>query len=282
MSDHSAAVARELGVSVEQVGATRELLDGGATVPFIARYRKEATGSLDEVQVTAVRDRVAQLVELDKRRAAILASLSERGLLDEALERSVNAAVSLTILEDIYLPHRPKRRTRAMAARELGLEPLAQALLAQTGARIDIDPYVDPGKGIADRDAALAGARDIIAEDVSEDAAVRQELRELFARKATLASSVVKKKETEASKFRDWFDWSEPLARAPSHRVLAILRGTRRRIPPGPGPARRGRCPGPAAATAFCVAVGSPPSRWTRRSWTRTTVCSCPASSARR
>ncbi len=226
MSDHASAVARELGVTVQQVQATSELLAGGATVPFIARYRKEATGSLDEVLVAAVRDRMAQLAELDKRRDTILASLSERGLLDDELRRRVAGAETLPALEDIYLPHRPKRRTRAMAAREQGLEPLAKALLAQTGERIDVGVFVDSERGVADGDAALAGARDIIAEDVSEDPEVRRELRQLFAHRALLASTVVKKKEAEAAKFRDYFEWSEPLSRAPSHRILAILRGS--------------------------------------------------------
>jgi uncharacterized protein len=217
-SDHASVVARELGASVQQVEATAGLLANGATVPFIARYRKEATGSLDEVAVAAVRDRMAQLAELDKRRDAILASLSERGLLDDDLRRRIAGADTVSGLEDVYLPYRPKRRTRAMAAREAGLGPLAKALLGQTGRRIDLTAFEDG-------DAALAGARDIIAEDVSEDAEVRLELRTLFARRALLVSTVVKKREAEAAKFRDYFAWSEPLARAPSHRVLAILRG---------------------------------------------------------
>lgn len=216
--DHAALVARELGVEAGRVRAAARLLDEGATVPFIARYRKEATGSLDEVALTTVRDRMAQLAELDKRRVTILASLDERGLLDEALRAKIDAASSATVLEDLYLPYRPKRRTRATAAREAGYEPLARALMAQTGAHIDLS-------GHADRDAALEGARDIVAEEVSEDADVRRELRRLFAERAVLSSSVVEKKRADAGKFRDWFDWSEPLARAPSHRVLAILRG---------------------------------------------------------
>jgi uncharacterized protein len=226
VSDHSSLVALELGVTAQQVDAVSELLAGGATVPFIARYRKEVTGSLDEVAVAAVRDRMAQLAELDKRRDSILASLSERGLLDHALRSRVMEAETLPALEDVYLPHRPKRRTRAMVARERGLEPLAEALLGQTGAPIQAASYVDPGRGVEDQDAALAGARDIIAEDVSEDPEVRSELRRLFAEKAILASKVVKKKKDEAGKFRDYFEWSEPLSRAPSHRILALLRGS--------------------------------------------------------
>jgi protein Tex len=217
--EHAAAVAREIGANVQQVRATAELLANGATVPFIARYRKEATGSLDELAVATIRDRMTQLAELDKRRDAITASLAERDLLDDELRDRIAGAETLTTLEDIYLPYRPGRRTRAMAAREAGLEPLARILLTQTGARLDLSTFDDA-------DAALAGARDIIAEDVSEDAKVRQELRTLFAQRALLTSTVVKKKEAEAAKFRDWFAWSEPLSRAPSHRILAILRGS--------------------------------------------------------
>ncbi|NJD18397.1 MAG: RNA-binding transcriptional accessory protein [Gemmatimonadetes bacterium] len=207
-----------MGVGVQQVRATAALVADGATVPFIARYRKEATGSLDELQITAIRDRMAELAELDRRRASILTSLDEQGIHDQELRRRIAAADSFTVLEDLYLPYRPKRRTRGMMAREAGLEPLARTLLAQTGQRIDLAEYDDP-------EAALAGARDIIAEDVSEDAQIRGELRTLFAQRAVLSSSVVKNKEEEGDKFRDWFEWSEPLSRAPSHRVLAILRG---------------------------------------------------------
>jgi uncharacterized protein len=226
VSHHASMVAQELGVNVQQVQATSELLAGGATVPFISRYRKEVTGSLDEVAVAAIRDRMAQLAELDKRRDSILASLSERGLLDEELKGRVLGAENLPALEDVYLPHRPKRRTRGMMAREQGLEPLAKALFPQTGERIDFAAFVDPERGVEDRDAALAGARDIIAEDVAEDPETRRELRQLFTQRALLVSTVIKKKEAEAAKYRDYFEWSEPLSRAPSHRILAILRGS--------------------------------------------------------
>ncbi|MCZ6574513.1 MAG: Tex family protein [Planctomycetota bacterium] len=225
MTDNVSLVARELGIRAEQVRATADLLAGGATVPFIARYRKEATGSLDEVAIPAIRDRLSQLAELDKRRATILASLRERELLTDELAGRVARATTLAELEDIYLPFRPKRQTRALVARERGLEPLAQALLEQTGARIDVAAYIDPERGVGDREQALAGARDILAEQVSEDGDVRAELRRLFAREAKLTSAVVKKKRDEAAKFRDYFDWSEPLRRAPSHRILALLRG---------------------------------------------------------
>ena len=226
MSDHSSLVAAELGASIQQVRATWDLLDGGATVPFIARYRKEATGSLDEVAVAAVRDRMSQLAELDRRRDAIIAALSERDILDDALRHRIVSAETLPALENVYLPHRPKRRTRGTVARERGLEPLAEALLAQSGAPIDVSSFVGPERDVEDRDAALAGARDIIAEEVSEDPDVRRDLRRLFAERALLVSTVVKKKQAEAAKFRDYFAWSEPLVRAPSHRILAVLRGS--------------------------------------------------------
>ncbi len=226
MSDHTTQVARELNLGTDQVRAVAGLLAGGATIPFIARYRKEATGSLDEVAVAAVRDRVAQLEEIDKRRATIVESLRERGLLSGELSARLAAATSLAVLEDIYLPLRPKRRTRATVARERGLEPLADLLWAQSGGPIDVSRYVDPATGVEDGDQALAGARDILAERVSEDPRVRSELRDLFTRRAVLTSKVVKKKRDDASKFRDYFEWSQPLGRTPSHRILAVLRGS--------------------------------------------------------
>jgi uncharacterized protein len=226
MKPHVIPIARELNLRPEQVRATAELLDGGATMPFIARYRKEATGSLDEVAITAIRDRLTQLAELDKRRETILGSLRERELLTPALADQLAGATTLAGLEDLYLPFRPKRKTRGLAAREKGLEPLADALWAQTGSRVEIMPFIDPARGVADREEALAGARDILAERTSEDAGARAELRRLFEREALLESAVVKKKQAEAAKFRDYFDWSEPLPRAPSHRLLAMLRGS--------------------------------------------------------
>lgn len=220
--------AQELNITPAQTQAVASLLAEGGTVPFIARYRKEAHGSLDEVAILAIRDRLAQLKDLDERRAAILKSLTERQLLTPELEAQVLAAPSLAVLEDVYLPHRPKRRTRAMMAREKGLEPLALAILAQEP---DCDPpvlaaaYVDAEKGVQDVEQALAGARDIIAETANEDAALRSRLRELFAAKAMLAAKVISGQEEAGAKFRDYFDWSEPALAAPSHRVLAMRRG---------------------------------------------------------
>jgi uncharacterized protein len=227
---HIVRIARELCIKTLQVRATAHLLEGGATVPFIARYRKEATGSLDEVIVTAVRNRMGQLQELDKRRDAILKSLDERELLTAELEGKVLGAESLALLEDIYLPYRPKRRTRATLAKEKGLEPLAEALFEQAGQtdpREEAASYVDSEKGVEKVEDALAGARDIIAEWINEDPEARRKLRALYTRKAVFRTATIAGKETAGSKFRDYFDWQEPVAAAPSHRVLAMFRGER-------------------------------------------------------
>ncbi|HSV93887.1 MAG TPA: Tex family protein, partial [Desulfobacterales bacterium] len=224
---HVTAIARELSLQEDQVAAVASLLAAEATVPFIARYRKEATGSLDEVAVTAVRDRLQQLAELDLRRVAVLKSLEQHGHLTEELRQRVEAVESLAALEDLYLPYRPKRRTRAMIAREKGLEPLARLLLEQAGT----DPttaaqgYVNPEAGVPAAEDALAGARDIIAEIVNEDATARSLLREFFGRKAVIASRVAAGAEATGAKYRDYFEWQEPAASAPSHRILAIRRG---------------------------------------------------------
>ena len=234
---HIERVAAELGLKQSQVDAVAELVGGGATVPFIARYRKEATGSLDEVAVAAVRDRLEALAELDKRREAVLSSLTERGLLTAELQTAIDSAPSLAELEDIYLPYRPKRRTRAMIAIEKGLEPLALKILDQG----NIDPaaeakaFVDPEKGVESVEDALAGARDIIAERVSEHGVVRADMRGLFAERGLIRSQASKaakspkdkEQEVEAAKFRDWFDWEEKARTAAGHRILAMLRGER-------------------------------------------------------
>ncbi|MUM77334.1 S1 RNA-binding domain-containing protein [Pseudodesulfovibrio sp. F-1] len=237
-ADHVRLIADQLTVSAGQVAAVARLLAEGGTVPFIARYRKEATGSLDEVAVALVRDRLAELAALDKRREAILASLAERDLLTHALRREIEAATDKARLEDIYLPHRPKRRTRGTMARERGLAPLADALLS----RPDMDPVAEarrfvtpsgatadtaPEKFVTDADAALAGARDIIAERVSESAEARRTMRDLFLRRGRFVSRVVKGREEAGATYRDWFDWDESLSSIPSHRALAMFRGER-------------------------------------------------------
>ncbi|MHB8882039.1 MAG: Tex family protein [Thermodesulfovibrionales bacterium] len=224
---HRALIAAELNIRPQQVLAAVSLLDEGATVPFISRYRKEATGSLDEVMVTAIRDRLSQLRELDKRREAVLSSLEERGLLTDELKAKVLSAGSMVVLEDIYLPFKPKRRTRATIAREKGLEPLAVRIFGQE----EFDPaaeavlYLDAEKGVGSAEDALAGARDIIAEWVNEDQKARETMRGLFTEKGMLRSKVITGKEEAGAKYRDYFAWEEPVSRAPSHRVLAIRRG---------------------------------------------------------
>ena len=224
---HVLKIAAELGLASRQVQAAAELIAEGGTVPFIARYRKEVTGSLDEVQITAIRDRLEQLAEMDKRREAILKSLQERELLTEELQEKILAAETLSVLEDIYLPFRPKRRTRATVARERGLEPLAHILFAQEekDPLTEAVPFIDPEKSISSAEEALAGARDIIAEWVSEDQAARAALRDLFASRGVFRSKVITGKEAEGSKYRDYFAWEEPVPQAPSHRILAMRRG---------------------------------------------------------
>lgn len=232
MTNHYKKIAAELSITEKQVSTTAALLDEGATVPFISRYRKEMTGSLDEVQVAAIRDRVLQLRELDKRREAILKSLTEMGKLMPELEKQVNEAETMVALEDIYLPYRPKRKTRATAAREKGLQPLADLLLAQS--RVDPEEeatkFIDEEKGVSSAEEALAGARDIIAEHVSENAETRAKMRQLFLNKGTFQSKVIAGKEEAGIKYKDYFDWSEPVKTAPSHRVLAMRRGEKEEI----------------------------------------------------
>lgn len=227
MSHHSKIIATELGVAEKQVVATIELLDAGATVPFISRYRKEVTGSLDEVQVAAVRDRFQQLRELDKRREAILKALTALDKLSPELERQINEASDITTIEDIYLPYKPKRKTRASEARKKGLEPLALTLLEQGKGDPDSEAqaFLNEELGVNSTEEALAGARDIIAEIVNEHVEVRTSMRQYFQQKSSFKSSVMKGKEEEGIKYKDYFDWEEPLKAAPSHRVLAMRRG---------------------------------------------------------
>ena len=216
-----AKIASTLGIHENQVRKTVELLDEGATIPFISRYRKEATGSLDEVQVAQIRDLRDQFVELEKRREAILKSLKELDKLSPELEKAVRGAQTLAKLEDIYLPYKPKRKTRAMAAREKGLQPLANKLFEQRM----LDPEVLAAEFLEDPEEALAGARDILAEEMMETAEAREEARHLFSRKTTVKSTVAKGKQEAGIKYKDYFDWSESLAQAPSHRILALFRG---------------------------------------------------------
>lgn len=228
LDQHIHLLAEELHVAPRQVLATARLLEEGATIPFIARYRKEATGSLDETVVAAIRDRLAQLEALDKRRSAILKSLEEQGKLTIDLKGQVLAASTPAALEDLYLPFRPKRRTRASIAREKGLEPLATLLFAQEPG---VDPvaeaarFVDGSKGVGSAEDALAGASDIMAEWINENADARSRLRVLFQDRGIIRSRVVPGKEEQALQYRDYHLWDEPLKTAPSHRILAVRRG---------------------------------------------------------
>lgn len=225
--DHIEKISSELKISASSVKATMDLFADGCTIPFIARYRKEATGTLDEVAIGAIRDRLAQLQELDKRREAILESLTERNLLTDELSKKVCQAATLTDLEDVYLPYRPKRKTRASAAREKGLEPLARKLFYYDSKdpQTDAVAFINAEKGVETADDALSGARDIVAEWISEDETCRKEMRKLWAKRSSISSLLVKGKEEAGAKFKDYFDWSESAAAAPSHRILAMLRG---------------------------------------------------------
>ena len=223
-----ARIAEELKIHPLQVMSTAQLLEEGGTVPFIARYRKERTGSLDEVKITTIRDRLEEFAEYDKRKDAIVKSLSERNLLTEELTAKIDASANIAQLEDIYLPYRPKKRTKATIAKEKGLEPLAISLLEQSPVMVpakEAEKYISEEKGVKSSDDALQGARDIIAEGVSENADVRAFLRDYFALESVLVSKVVKDKETEGIKFKDYYDWQEPASKIAGHRLLAILRG---------------------------------------------------------
>ncbi|NVJ47721.1 MAG: RNA-binding transcriptional accessory protein, partial [Cytophagia bacterium] len=224
---YSNLIAQELSVANKQVEATIKLLEEGGTVPFIARYRKELTGSLDEVQIAAVRDRLQQLKELDKRREAILKSIEDQGKLTAELEKRIKDADTMSVLEDIYLPYKPKRKTKASVAREKGLEPLAHKVFEQESFDLEAEAakYINEEKGVANIDAALQGARDIIAETVNESAEAREKMRKYFQHHSTIKARVYTGKEEEGQKYKDYFEWEEALKDAPSHRVLAMRRG---------------------------------------------------------
>ncbi|MDI9574522.1 MAG: Tex family protein, partial [Bacteroidota bacterium] len=223
----SRLIAKELNLTEQQVENVINLLQEGASIPFIARYRKELTGSLNELSIIAIRDRLKQLTELEKRRDSVIHSVREQGKLTEELEQALRRATTLTEIEDLYLPFRPKRKTRASMAIEKGLEPLAKIILAQKEEDILrlAKRFIDVEKGVENEDEALQGARDVIAEWVNQDAVVRQRLRRLFRSEAVIASRLVKGKDEEAQKYRSWFHWEEEVRRIPSHRLMAILRG---------------------------------------------------------
>jgi uncharacterized protein len=282
-------IADELGVREGQVSAAVELLDGGATVPFVARYRKEVTGALDDAQLRTLEERLRYLRELDERRAAVLESVRAQGKLDPALEAQILAADSKARLEDIYLPYKPKRRTKAQIARELGLEPLADLLLG--------DPATDPAVAaegfvtaeVVDGAAALEGARAILAERFGEDADLVGELREQMWSSGRAVSRVREGKEQAGAKFADYFEFTEPLAKLPSHRILALFRGEKEEVldleldPADEPAAGAGPEPGPGRYEARMAArlgvsdQGRPADRWLAE--TVRPGCSCGSTS---
>ncbi len=225
-------IAAEIGATPAQVQAAVGLLDEGATVPFVARYRKEATGGLDDTQLRTLETRLAYRRELEARRAAILKSIEEQGKLTEALRADIEGADSKSRLEDLYLPYKPKRRTRAQIAREAGLEPLADGLLEEPSRVPEAFAagFVDAEKGVADVKAALEGARAVLIERWGEDAALLGELRSWLAEKGQIRARVVEGKEAAGAKYADYFEHAEPLAKIPSHRLLALFRGRREEI----------------------------------------------------
>ena len=225
MEIFSKMIASALHIAVRQIENTLSLLNGGATIPFISRYRKEATGGLDEVQIGEIKERYDKLCEMTKRKETILKTIEEQGKLSDELKKRIEACWDATELEDIYLPYKPKRKTRAEAARQKGLEPLATILMMQRENNLMARVRTFIKGEVKDEDDALKGARDIIAEQVSEDERSRNQLRNQFSRQAIITSKVVKGKEEEAAKYKDYFDFSEPLKRCTSHRLLAIRRG---------------------------------------------------------
>lgn len=230
--NYSAIIAKELSITEAQVRATIKLFDEGATIPFISRYRKEATGSLDEVAIAAIRDRNSQLIDLDKRREAILKSMKELNVLTNELEKKIESALTMSELEDIYLPFKPKRRTKATIAREKGLEPLAKLIFEQEikDPAGEAEKFIDSEKDVKSADEALSGAKDIMAEWINENAEVRSKMRDLFFKKATIKSTVIPGKEQEGQKYKDYFEWEESIAKIPGHRMLAMRRGEKEMI----------------------------------------------------
>src|SRR6187402_2313139 len=225
MSAYSNAIAFKMNIRAAQAEVVLALLEEGATIPFIARYRKDKTGALDEVQIGQIQDESKFLKEFTERKTFIEKTITEQGKMTEALQGKINKATTLVELEDIYLPYKPKRKTKAQTARENGLEPLALLILEQGATDIVAEAANYINEKIKTADEALQGARDIIAETVNEDVNLRARLRKLFEDKAVLQSKVLTDKETEGIKYKDYFDFSEPIHKIPSHRILAVLRG---------------------------------------------------------
>jgi len=230
--NHIEKISRELTLREKSVNETVKLLDDNATVPFIARYRKEVTGSLDEIQITAIRDRINQLRELEKRKATILESIDKQGKLTKELKAKITAAEAMNALEDLYLPYKPKRRTRATIAKEKGLEPLAKLIFNQEGRDIkaEAQKYIDPKKKVKNIDEALSGARDIMAEWINENNEARAPMRELYFDRGSFMTKLIKGKEAQGHNYKDYFDWQEPVKSIPSHRLLAVRRGEKEGI----------------------------------------------------
>lgn len=225
--DYAAIIAKELGLKVQQVKNTIDLLTSGATVPFISRYRKEATDSLDEVQVSKIGELNTKWIELNKRRAAIIDSITEQGKMTDKLRDEIDAALTMSELEDIYLPYKPKRKTRATIAIDKGLEPLARRMYEQQDISLKklAATFINKEKGVENEEEAISGARDIVAEWICENKGVRERMRRLFMNEGVIYSKVLKDKEEEGEKYENFFDFSEPLRKAPSHRILAMFRG---------------------------------------------------------
>lgn len=253
---HCSTIAATLDLTLQQVQNTLDLLNSGATTPFIARYRKEATGSLDEVAIAAIEDQFHKLEEIDKRRRTIVESLEKNELLSNELARKIEAAATLTELEDIYLPYRPKRKTRALIARAKGLEELGGAIY-EGQENLPISSYLKNAT-VADTEEALAGARDIIAENIAEHGPTRDALRQLFVKEGRIVSTVVKKMEEQGNKYKDYFDWQEPAAVAPGHRLLAMFRGEREKV------LHLSLAPPPDSSLRLIARLHLKPGRWQR------------------
>lgn len=225
LANYSAAVATALNLNAKNVASVLNLLDEGATIPFIARYRKDQTGALDEIQITAIQDQAKFQKEYTERKAFIEKTITDQGKMTDALQLSLDKAKTLSELEDIYLPYKPKRKTKAQAARENGLEPFALLLLEQKDIDVNATAQAFVNEAVKDTAAAIQGARDIIAEIINEDAAIRTQLRQLFEQEALVISTIIEEKKEEGIKYKDYFEFSEPVKKIPSHRTLAIMRG---------------------------------------------------------
>ncbi|NBP71097.1 MAG: RNA-binding transcriptional accessory protein, partial [Cytophagia bacterium] len=225
-------IAREFSLVQKYVDAVASLLEEGATIPFISRYRKEMTGSMDEVMIANVRDRIEQLRELDKRKEAVISSIEKQGKLTPELLSAIAKSETLAEVEDLYLPYKPKRKTRASVAKEKGLEPLAERIFSQEKISIAelAKTFIDAEKGVNTEEEALEGARDIMAEWISENQETRKRIREIYWTQGVAESRVLKGKEEEGQKFKDYFEWKEPIGKVPSHRMLAMRRGEKEGI----------------------------------------------------